>query len=247
MGVDARMFIRIKGRNNWLSGDQVKRLSYEIGTAFSTDTFFVTNPRQLSYEGQEVRRALSIVAPIKDAEYHGLEPDFAAKVVWTQDGEPIVAEDDEQFVKVSLRGRYYGPGYERGSWPTLRAIIFFLTEAVPQGQVWYGGDSSGMCAEHASPTFMAKMDRHWVNNARRPYVRYESKLKLGLPKDSIEPPICELCEVPMADCGGSRDFTFYWCDGCGQKASKHINGTTAWASRHKYYPGFDSEGNVIER
>jgi hypothetical protein len=253
MGVDAEMFVRIKGKQNWLSEDQVKRLSYEIGTAFPTDTFFVMNPRSLSYEGAEVRRALKIMPEIKDADdadYHGADSGHVGKVVWTQDGDPIVADDDEQFIKVNLWGRYYGPDYERGSWPTLRAIIFFLSETIPNGQVWYGGDSSGMCAERADSVFMAKMDRHWVNHARRPYVRYQSPgigALFSYPAQRIVPPVCELCDVPMASCGGSRDYSFYWCDGCGQKASKHANGALEWAARHEDYPSFEPDGTVVRR
>lgn len=250
MGVDAEMFVRIKGARNWLSEADVKKLAYEIGTAFDTGFFFTMNPRQGVFK--EERRALAIMRPIKDADEaadYGLGEECVGRVVWAQDGDPIIADEDEQFIKVSLYGRYYGKDYERGDWPKLRACIFWLAARIPDAQVWYGGDSSGCCAEHANATFLAALDQHWVFNARRPYVRHKSDFSAlfgVLPTDRIEPPVCELCEVPMAKRGGSREYSFFWCDGCGTKASKHVNGTVAWAGLHEDYPRFEN-GEPVHR
>lgn len=251
MGVDAEILVRIKGRQNWLSDADVRRLSYEIGTVFDTKFFFTMNPRQGVFK--EVRRALEIMKPIasaSDAEDYGLDSDMIGRTVWTQDGDPIIAAENEQFIKANLYHRYYGKGYERGDWPKLRACIFWLSTRISDCEVWYGGDSSGFCAEHANGAFLAAMDNHWVFNARRPYVRYESPYKGmfgAMPKDGIVPPVCELCEVPMAEMGGSRDYSFFWCDGCGAKASKHCRGTLAWAGLHEDYPRIDDAGNVTRR
>lgn len=248
MGVDAEILVRISGKQNWLSGDEVKRLAYEIGTGFPSDFFFTMHPSQGLFK--ETRRALEIMKPIEDAEYHGLDAEHLGKVVWTQDGDPIVAGDDEQFIKVNLYGRYYGPNYERGDWPSLRACIYWLSVRLPQAQVWYGGDSSGMCVQHATTQFLADMDMHWALHTRRPYVRYKNNFKGlfgAMPMDNVEPPICQLCEVPMADGGGSRDYGFFWCDGCGAKASKHHSGTTAYAKLHEDYPTFEVDGTPVHR
>lgn len=246
MGVDAEMFVRLRGKNR-LTQDEVSRLSYEIGTAFSDKFFFTMNPKQGVFK--ETRRALEIMQaiPASELEDHGLSDEFADKVVWTQDGEEIVADEDEQFIKVNLFGRFYGEDYERGNWPELRACIYWLSVRIPNGQVWYGGDSGGCCAVPATQTFMADMDLHWALHARR--VRHENPFRgmNNLPADSIVPPVCNLCEVAMADCGGSRDYTFFWCDGCGLKASKHINGLLEIAGLHEDYPSFDSDGKVIRR
>lgn len=248
MGVDAEMFVRISGKQNWLSEDEVKRLSYEIGTGFTSGFFFTMHPSQGVFN--KVRYALNIIEPITDPEDYGLSADAVGKVVWSQDGDPIIASEDEQFINVNLMGRYYGKGYERGDWPSLRACIYWLAVRIPQGEVWYGGDSGGCCAEHASVQFLNDMDMHWALHTRRPYVRYESKFKGmfgSMPMDSVDPPICQLCDVPMADCGGSRDFGFYWCDGCGAKASKHHSGTTVFAKLHGDFPTFDAEGTPVHR
>lgn len=249
MGVDAEMFVRLRGKNR-LSEEQVRRLAYEIGTAFDDKFFFTMNPKQGLFDKE--RRALEIMQPIaaSDVEDYGLRPENANKVVWTQDGDPVIAADDEQFIKVNLFGRYYGPGYERGNWPNLRACIFWLKTKLPKGEVWYGGDSGGECAQHASDAFLADMDRHWVNHARRPYVRHENPYK-GMfgtfPAHSIVAPVCNLCEVPMAECGGSQKYNFYWCDGCGLKASKHANGALEYAGLHEDYPSWDEDGKLIRR
>lgn len=250
MGVDAEMFVRLKGAHR-LSEADVRRLSYEIGTAFDTGFFFTMNPQQGLFK--ETRRALEIMKPIasmEDAEDYGLDKEHVGRVVWSQDGDPIIADADEQFIKANLFGRYYGRGYERGDWPKLRACIFWLSTRIPNCEVWYGGDSSGICAERANGHFLADMDHHWALNARRPYVRYKSDFSgiiPKMPKDSIIPPVCTLCDVPMADQGGSRDYTFFWCDGCGLQASKHCNGTLAWAGLHEDYPSFDASGTVQHR
>lgn len=246
MGVDAEMFVRLRGINR-LTQEQVNRLSYEIGTAFSDDFFLTMNPQQGVFK--ETRRALEIMKPVaaEELDDRGLSPEFANKVVWTQDGDEIVAADDEQFIKVNLYGRFYGKGYERGDWPRLRACIFWLQTKIAGAEVWYGGDSSGCCAERADAGFLHDLDLHWVMHARRPYVRHDSGFKLGMPKDSIVPPVCNLCDVPMAECGGSRDFSFFWCDGCGLKASKHANGAFGIAGLHEDFPTFDDAGNVLRR
>lgn len=250
MGVDAEMFVRLKGQHRLIESD-VRRLSYEIGTAFDTSFFFTMNPSQGVFK--EPRRALEIMKPIADeqeAEDYGLEAEHVGRVVWTQDGDPIIADADEQFIKVSLYHRYYGKNYECGDWPNLRACIFWLSTRIPNCEVWYGGDSSGICAAHANALFLADMDQHWVFNARRPYVRHKSDFTgiFGrMPKDDIVPPVCELCDVPMAEQGGSREYSFFWCDGCGAKASKHANGKLEWAGLHEDFPYFDAAGTAQRR
>src|SRR5215471_18999167 len=99
MGIDAEIFVRIKGRQSWLSEADVRRLSYEIGTSCGDNFFFTMNPRQGVFK--ETRRALEIMSPIKDAvdaEDHGLEAEHIGRTVWTQDGDPIIADEDEQFI-----------------------------------------------------------------------------------------------------------------------------------------------------
>ena len=37
---------------------------------------------------------------------------------------------------------YYGPGYERGPWPVISAVLDILRAVAPDGEVYYHGDSS---------------------------------------------------------------------------------------------------------
>ena len=138
MGVDACMFVRHKGEP--LSDAEVKKISYLMTSTFGHRKF-------LQYEKGEIgdypeRRALRIVEPFVD-EYDE-DPELVGKIVVTQDGPPIIAEDGEQFLELSLFGRYYGPGYERGDWTFLRSLAEWLERQIEGCEVWYGGDSSGI-------------------------------------------------------------------------------------------------------
>jgi len=65
---------------------------------------------------------------------------------------------------------YYGPGYERGSWPTLAALIEMLGHRIPNSTVWYGEDSSGQ-VELATEKWLREMWNYWSANGCRPYSR----------------------------------------------------------------------------
>lgn len=227
MGVDAEMFVRIKGRDNWLDEKQVKHLAYRLGADFGYDSF----------GGQ----AMSIVEPFKDT-YDEL-PHLVGKVVILQDGPDEVAADDEQFLKLSLWARYYGPSYERGPWPFLRTLISWLDANIPHGTVWYGGDSSGVCAEHMTAARVAEIDRHFFASGHAPYRRYRSGGFCG-----TSAPDCPKCEVKMYSTGGSNQYDFWYCDGCGAKASKHVDGREAWAPTPRHgFPCWDQSGTLIQR
>lgn len=227
MGVDAEMLVKVGGKR--LTAKRVKRLGYEMACTLGHKTFFITrnDPGQESEYLRELKyRALEIVQPYtKDEadENEASEEDRAliGKVVWWQDGPPIVAEDDEQFLKVRLYGRYYGPGYERGDWPKLRAVIGWLHANIPHCEVWYGGDSSGMCAVHMTPARIAAFDAHYYSNGHEPYVSaFGNRLGVNV--------TCLTCEEPMRSSGGGRDYEFLHCDGCG--ASCVSDGRqTVWA------------------
>lgn len=244
MGVDAEMFVRISGKENHLSIEDVRQLSYEIGGAIGSNVFFPKNPQSKIFKGQS-RGNLSIIEPFVD-EYNEA-PELIGDVVWFQDGDPIIAEKDEQFIKVNLYGRYYGVGYERGSWPNLKACIDWLQCRIPVGQVWYGGDSSGMTAKACTTSYISELQSHWANNGRRPYTRYASNLRMPDYRKGVTVPVCELCDVKMAETGGSMNYAFYWCEGCGQKAVSHKVGKIHWVDEREEWPWLDDNGDIIEK
>lgn len=232
MGVDARMFVRLRGVENWIKPEDVLPLSYELASTVGYDAFLITKGAKHSFGVPH--HALTIAAPIKDAadaEYHGLGEEAIGGVVYTQDGDHIVADADEQFVEVHLMGRYYGKGYERGSYPTLRAIAEWLEFKLPSGEVWYGGDSSGMCATAFTPAARSDLNRHFLANGRRPYQR-----AFGDGFNSItghRAPTCEVCEVRMFSTGGGQGRSFWSCDGCGAQAIVDKAATVHRFDRHK--------------
>ena len=63
---------------------------------------------------------------------------------------------------------YYGPGYERGHWPDIGAILEFLWRRVRNGQVWYGRDDGHTVSEVTRESLDALWS-HWAEHGGRPY------------------------------------------------------------------------------
>ena len=64
-------------------------------------------------------------------------------------------------IEVSTGVRYYGPGYERGSWPQIYGAIAALRAALPNCKVFYGGDTTDDGIE-ATDEYLASIWRHWL-------------------------------------------------------------------------------------
>jgi hypothetical protein len=212
MGVDAKMFVRLKGKASWLKPEDVLKASYEIASTIGSDNFLITAAWTDMKPFGKPHHELSIVEPWGSDEYE-TEPELQGKIVWSQDGDPIVAAPDEQFVSVHLSQRYYGEDYARGDWPVIRSTIEWLQKRFPAGEVWYGGDSSGICAEHMTSLRVAALNNYFLESGRRSYTRYES----GFSFKAANTHKCPTCEVTTIDCGGGRGQTFLYCDGCGRK------------------------------
>ncbi len=63
---------------------------------------------------------------------------------------------------------YYGPGYERGDWPELAAIIEYLRHRLNGVTVWYGDDASDVVRE-TTRTLLDEMWAYWATHGSRPY------------------------------------------------------------------------------
>lgn len=50
-------------------------------------------------------------------------------------------------VVANVTPRYYGPGYERGDWPSIYGAIRLLQAAFPTARVFYGGDTDDVAPE----------------------------------------------------------------------------------------------------
>lgn len=227
MGIDAEMFVRIRGREHWLSEDQCLRKAYELASTVGHEEFFISRVNDKNAI-IEPRHCLTIAAPFVDK--YGDEPERVGKVAISQDScdEPyLFAGPDEQFIEVHMYGRYYGPGYERGNWPLIRAIAEWCEKNIPGGEVYYGGDSSGVCFAPFDHGAREAMNDHFLTNGRRPYVH-------GRGIDNRFAIECPTCKVGMYETGwggGPKGYTLFRCDGCGQQAVKD-------ASRLEWYaPG----------
>ena len=84
-------------------------------------------------------------------------------------------EDEDETEQSSMRVvanvtcRYWGPGYERGDWPSIYGAIRLLQTAFPTARVFYGGDSDD-AAEEVTEDLLQEMWEHFMgpngNNSR---------------------------------------------------------------------------------
>ena len=75
--------------------------------------------------------------------------------------------------------RYYGPGYERGPWPRIAAVLMALHASPDVETVWYFGDCSDG-DEPFTPQRVHEFSAHYMAEGDRPY-RGAFK-NLGMPR-----------------------------------------------------------------
>jgi hypothetical protein len=216
MGIDATMFV--KNRGAALSEADVRTLSADLVAAFGTNRLFVIKPGDKPHYPQG-RHALEIV---QDIQFDGgtVEPES-----------PVV-----QLIEVHLWGRFYGPGYERGDWPTYDAICQWLELRLPFAEVWYGGDSSGVVPVWMAEEFRESMWLHFSQFGHDPYTNvfnspnpFVQAFKTATPARRI----CDFCgDRPMDHYGHGKDYQAWRCAGCGRDEETKDGGAT-WAPREK--------------
>ena len=73
------------------------------------------------------------------------------------------SEDDfPDRIEFDTLGRYYGPGYERGDWPTIYGYIVTLRAALPSCTVHYGPDSEWDNLLEVTDESLAEMWAHFL-------------------------------------------------------------------------------------
>lgn len=184
MGIDAQMFIKTKLEVN---EEKLKHWSYIFGSAFHYNLFLGS--------GENIYHK-----PLEKIE------------VYQQDGDDILPELNETFLEVPLSGRYYGIGYERGNLFNYIQIAEFLEKLIPNSEIWYGGDSSGVCAELFDKNKRDELTNHFINNGKDPYNRYFDRENDG--------PNCPICEVKMVRNGWGNNYKAFSCIGCGWQHSE---------------------------
>lgn len=205
MGVDAQMFVKLQ-RDVPLK--ELKTLRWEMGEAFGAEHFFIDR------EGKYTKPPRHAIERIRKYE---------------QDGDPIKPKAGETFLEVHVWGRYYGVGYERGDAPFLIALADWL-EKRTSGEVWYGGDSSGICAIHFDAVERAALWAHFVKFGHLPY---RDDPRVGDRRTSFIAPHeqkierhCEFCDMPMARNGWGQSYAGFDCYGCGARETTQDNGAT---------------------
>ena len=197
MGVDAEIVVKT---TNPLSQDDVTLLAHKACDAFGCAKFWI--------QPEDRRHAINIID------------------VYEQDGPDILPAEGEQFLRLSLWSRYYGPGYERGDFAFLYALILWLQRNIPGGSVWYGGDSSGICAEEMTQDALGKLWAHFCEHGTAPYRSYFDRDKSG--------PTCDLCGVQMIRYGFGGAYAAWSC-ACGRNISERDG------QRREWYGDYDDE------
>lgn len=108
-----------------------------------------------------------VTGPVSAAEFSAaeaflIERDYSLQRWWDDEG----AEDG---AAIDTSDRYYGTGYERGSWPYLYGAIQALRGAFPGREVFYGADARP--GELASDELCAALWEHWRGPDGRAYFR----------------------------------------------------------------------------
>jgi hypothetical protein len=144
--------------------------------------------------------------------------------------EPIKARAGECLLELNVFGRYYGKGYERGDILTYCAMAEWLEANVPGCEVWYGGDSSGVCAEPFTKAKREDLKALLYSQSGRDYFNYRLSLMPG-EKVPNQPPACGMCPGAVyhgTRCGYGRngDYARFHCAGCGISVTTEDAGKT---------------------
>jgi len=196
MGVDARMVVRLASP---LTDAEIVDASYRLSEACGHHEVFWQSNDESMARG-EMRRALNRVPPAGDE-----ESEYRACGIEAGDG---------MLVWVSLWGRYYGEGYERGNLWTFIAVAEWMERNFHGCRVFYGGDT-GESLEPFSAREREELIAHWAANGGRPYYAREGKSYPSWYGDEHPlRPTCPLCQYKATQYGSGREFASWQCDGC---------------------------------
>lgn len=214
MGIDAQILVRGVS-NDTVTDDWLREMSWQLGRSIGAEKFFLSaDDGRMAIEKTNSRYAETEEPP--------------GSVYYEDADEPIRANRGECLLEVNLWTRYYGIGYERGDLLTLCAIAEWLEYNIPGCEVWYGGDSSGVCAMPWPDDERRKLREHLYGEGGRQYFRSWCKRdEYGLP------PACSLC--PGGEYRGWRggvgnNFASFNCGGCGKTVETRDGGQT-WNER----------------
>lgn len=211
MGIDAKILLRVKGNP---ANTEIRMWSYQIAEVLGADKFFI-------------QRNEGSGAICKTLSRHRREGDPlpGPGTVYYQDGPDINAEPGETLLQVNVWTRYYGVGYERGDLLLICAIAEWCEANIPNCEVWYGGDSSGVVAEPFPEEKRRALRAHLYSPLGREYYRYGMG-ETQSPKPDVSN--CKLC-IPNSSprqYGFGGSYAAYYCPGCGLHFTTRDNGKT---------------------
>lgn len=202
MGVDARILLKITNPTSWVDSKQLRQISARLADTIGYREFFI--------DPEKDRHAISFVSddhvkyPEDYEQVMGKPYVHGAPAVWFQDGDEIIAQPNEQFLEVHLYSRYYGEEYARGDWTKIFFVLMWCVYNIPNVEVWYGGDSSGICAEHMTSERMNRMTQFYLTSGNETYwMNQKTEFK------------CDFCQRGVVNSGGGGTSEFYHCDSCG--------------------------------
>ena len=70
--------------------------------------------------------------------------------------------------EIDQHWRYYSPGYERGPWPSIAAVLLALHASPNVETVWYFGDCSDG-DQPFTPERVQEISAHYMKEGDRPY------------------------------------------------------------------------------
>lgn len=182
---------------------------------------------------EERRRAIELtnyIYPI-DEDREGIPVEYREPGrCWTQDGDPIFAKPGEWFLEVSLYTWYYGIGYERGDLLTLCAVAEWCEVNIPNCEVWYGGDSSGVLAEPWPDEKRRELRKHLYSDMGRAYFNYSSRYG----QTPMHPKPCGLCidGGSFEQFGSGGNYIAVHCASCGKSFESRDHGAS-WQEKEK--------------
>jgi len=198
MGIDARMLVQTMQS---VTDEQILDWSWRLAEAFGLGVIYVHRPTENApFEWRAIEKIIEYI----------------------QDGPTLIPREGETFLLVSLWGRYYGVDYERGDLISYLGVAVWLEENIPGADVWYGGDSCGVCAEPFGAGERMHLMRHFCQVGHTPYYSASSSVDSDLKKK------CEWCNKPMLryGFGDNGNYAMFYCPGCGSSINTRNRGKT---------------------
>lgn len=214
MGIDAEMLVKNVSRD-LVTDDWLKEKSWRLCQAVGSKHFYLDADNGRS----AIQRARNWETESEDG------------TMW-EDDSPVKheARPGECFLSVNLSSRWYGIGYERGDLLTICATAEWIEQNVPDAEVWYGGDSSGVEMTLFGHEERSALKAHLYGDSGRDYFGSFGRIS-GREGKGPEP--CGLCPGGVYrgnqfGFGQRGQYASFSCAGCG-KIVRTRDGGESWA------------------